>query len=79
MRPVGARRTRGGGKIAGRQEDTSPNARVRKCCALCLGAVDWHNCGRVLSVWEFGWGLVSVHFLTLYNIVDIGGPSIILI
>ena len=28
------------------------------CCALCLGVVDWHNCGNVLGALESGWGLV---------------------
>ena len=28
------------------------------CCALCLGVVDWHNCGTVLGALECGVGFV---------------------
>ena len=31
--------------------------------ALCLGAVDWHNYGKVLGVWEFGWDWFLYIFL----------------
>ena len=27
------------------------------CCALCPGVIDWHNCGIVLGVLEFGLGI----------------------
>ena len=27
------------------------------CCALCLGVVDWHNCGIVLGVLEASLGI----------------------
>ena len=24
-------------------------------CVLCLGAVDWHNCGGILGAWKLDW------------------------
>ena len=37
------------------QQDDAEYDLDATCCALCLGAMDYHSCGRVLGVWEFGW------------------------
>ena len=38
----------------GRWTNRRPAPHCTQCCALCPGAVNWHNCGSVLGVWEFG-------------------------
>ena len=38
-----------------------------ECCALCPGAIDWHNCGTILGVREFGWDWFMYMLPTLYN------------
>ena len=53
---------------------------VHGCCALCPGAVDWHNYGSIRNVWECGWDWFVNTFLTLCTILwTIGGPSIIVL
>ena len=44
-------------------------------CALCLGVIDWLNCGTVLGVLECGLGLFGTFTLTLYIIHGNGAPS----
>ena len=46
-------------------------------CALCLGVVDWHNCGTVLGALESGWGLV-VQLHSLYDIIRGNGAPLML-
>ena len=43
-------------------------------CALCPGAVDWHNCGRVLDVWEFGWDWFMYSYLLYVQYCGHWGP-----
>ena len=40
---------------------------------LCIMSIDWHNCGRVLGIWEVGWDWF------MYNFVGIEGPFIIVV
>ena len=50
------------------------------CCALCPGAVDWHNDGNVRNIWECGWDCFLNTLLTLCTILwTIEGPSIIVL
>ena len=54
------------------------NRNLAYFCASCPGAVDWHNDGSVLGVWEFGWDWFMYSYLLLYTILwTIGGPSIV--
>ena len=58
-------------------DDLCPSSGI-KCygyCALCPGAVDWHNCGSVPGVWEFGWDCFANNLHALYNTMDNWGPS----
>ena len=44
------------------------------CCALCLGVVDWHNCGIVLGVLESGLGIGWNKYLTSVTLYVGMGP-----
>ena len=61
------------------QQWTEDSKEDKGCCALCLGAVDWHNCGRVLGAWEFGWDcfVQLLYLLCVQYCGLLGGPSII--
>ena len=39
-----------------------------ECCALCPGAIEWHNIGSVCNIWECGWDCFLNTLLTLCTI-----------
>ena len=45
-----------------------------RCCALCPGVVDWHNCGIVLGVLESGLGIGWNKYLTCVTLYVGMGP-----
>ena len=49
------------------------------CCALCLGVIDWHNCGIILGAVESSWGLVCTITLTLCIIRGNGAPLMLFV
>ena len=57
-------------------QDIEVKKHIKYCCALCPGAVDWYNYGRVLGAWEFGWDCFVNTLLTLCTLLwTIEGPS----
>ena len=48
--------------------------RLPQCCALCPGVIDWHNCGIVLGVWEFGWDWFLYSYLLCVQYRGHWGP-----
>ena len=47
----------------------------RQCCALCLGVIDWHNCGIALGVLEPGLGIGLYNYLYSVTFLVGIGPS----
>ena len=44
------------------------------CCALCVGVIDWHNCGTILGVLECGLGLFWCILYSLCTLFVEMGP-----